>query len=204
MKNLTFYIALIALLLGGIALLVGLSGKDTLGGTSHWSGPLDSENGYYVNGTAFADASRNISAGTITGTGLLTVDSMKFTGASWTDTGTTSVADGILSGAEVCDYSMIYFKKTGYATTITFDATGSYAAAGCLSEEGAYKDLYVKNLGTGTNTITFAAGTGGDIIPSASSTLALTLAGGSTASGLLRFYASSTSGYHVLYMPFGI
>ena len=129
-----------------------LTGGITFGGTSHISGPLDSASGYYVNGTEFADSSRNVSAASTTITSALNVAgesnlALTITGG----TVTSIVGHATTTAAQICDSSVIQWQKgDGTASTTLGLASSSDIIADCLQSDGDSKRLLIWNYATTT------------------------------------------------------
>ena len=150
----------IALILGGIALLASIGGKEVtdLGATSHISGPLDSTAGYYVGGKNFVDSSKNVYATTVYANDFHAMAGVKT--VTWSNSA-ASTADQTLTTADICDYQMIDYSPSRLSTT-TFPSSSAAFYSNCLPIIGSNKTILIRNTATTDASSTILAmGSGG-------------------------------------------
>ncbi len=99
-------------------------------------------------GTASPSSTLHV-AGNATLAGMVNIDRMQYGGGKTTDSSSTSTLT--LTAAQVCDNTTYEWTPT-VANATTAIPTGAALAALCMSEDGSYKRLRLKNLASPAST----------------------------------------------------
>lgn len=141
-KILIAAIAIIAFVIG-FAFGGAFNKGGQLGSATHFSGPIDSEEGFSVDDTAIIDGSGNITAVRITATDGIILNGGVFS--------TTTGALGTTTAAQVCaGYSLWSVSPESTATTLYFPATTTLYAD-CLTANGMTVSFSIHNATSGPN-----------------------------------------------------
>jgi len=153
----------IALTISIAAFIVALGSNPAvqLGGTSHFSGPVDSEAGFTESGTTVIDTDRNIIGADITLSGEANLDNLIYGGdvTTLTPGDTTST----LTAAEFCNSAVLSLTPAAGNYTLTLPSTTTLAAD-CLPTAGDSKVVLFENAATAATSTTIAAGTGNELL----------------------------------------
>lgn len=145
---------------------------------------------YKVSGTTVLDGSRNATLGTVSASGLATLNGGTL--ASNPSSTSTSATTYTLTQSDIANYDTVLITLSGGATTFTLPASSTVTSfiptAGDRSEQ-CWLPL--------SNTLTFAAGTGDDLYSASSSPADLTIAAGKA--GCLKYVRQADSDITVLY-----
>jgi len=118
-----------------IALIIGIAGYygGTFGGTTHYTGPVDSEEGFSVDGTTIIDGSGNVDGSITSDTGTFssTLDVDGAFTASSTVTVSESASTTLIIGKGVSGCLEMGFATSGHAIYI-YPATSSLDTGGGL------------------------------------------------------------------------
>lgn len=165
-------IALIALAIGviGCSLPVAQDINAALGAfdipTRFPNGHLDTNGGYYVDGTAIIDGSGALSAttgtfsSTLGATGALTADGGLI--SSYTKSTTTYSTAMVLKAADILNYTTVIVSPYTSALTYTFPASSTLSTLVPVAGD-SFEQCWINATTTAAATLTFAAGTGIDL-----------------------------------------
>lgn len=151
-------IAIIALVLGFIAIV---EDEISLGSATHFSGPIDSEEGFTVDDTSVIDGSGNIStASNLTITGESNLDTVVQGGDVTTIISTSTTHGETLTAANICDSAIIKFSILAGGNTdpagVWNIPTSSDLIADCIPAIGDTKQVVLWNYSTSTYAMTFS------------------------------------------------
>jgi len=166
MKNNLIYIlgaiAIIALVLS----IINLGGDGKLGSATHFSGPIDSEEGFTVDDISVIDGSGNIStANNLTITGETNLDTLVQGGTVTSITASSSEGRWTITPANICDSTLIKINTIGTSSTDTnvsdiagtwYIPTSTDLIADCIPAVGDFKEVRIQNAATSTYTLSFS------------------------------------------------
>lgn len=157
-ENIIGIIAVIAIVLS----IIAISSKETpFGAYTHFSGPVDSEEGFTVDETTIIDGSGNLSsAGTLTITGESNLDTVVQGGDVTTIISTSTTHGETLTAAHICDSALIKFSLLAGGSADVAGTwnipTSSDLIADCIPAIGDTKQVVLWNYSTSTYAMTFS------------------------------------------------
>ncbi len=190
LQKITLGIAILAVLLGVIALIPHISNSPSLG----YSGAAGTQNSIQLTPTSSAGDLYSLGWGQFSNryssaSATTLIDLYGYYVGAVNDgiaalTISTSTPTSTLTAAQICNNGILQIPLQNISSittgTITF-AASSTINTGCLGRPGSSHMLTIQNIGTSTSTVTFVAGSGNQLMKPFTGSSTLTIVGGQQA-----------------------
>jgi len=201
--SLTVIICTLIITLGWVYLVNGTTIGANITTTNFYASTSNVSNVFIVDSSGNASTtgtfivSGSASLATTTSTKLVTVDGLKFTGATTTVSGGGAVT---LTAGDICDNAILRQSPTIAAASTTLPAATALIDD-CLPSVGSFKDLLFRNVaGTAASSTYVVASTGITILYASGTSATGAIKGGEDV--LMRFIYTGTGVVEVIYNIF--